>query len=189
MNPQENRDYQRKLQDLEKELNKDQPLKSLETKPGQLLQSIFNKSQLESVFNQLTNWFNSLPTAGKVAVVLIGASVGLSLLRSVLQLVGASALVPLSIGLYAKDHSRAQSVPLNPVLASTEEAIAQTLGQPRDQLTSEVAPLTNLFWCGALVMPAVVIGRQLYLLGKTGKTTPKRWFGVQVVTAYGHPPG
>ena len=89
MNPQENRDYQRKLQELEKELNKDQPLKSLETKPGQLLQSIFNKSQLESVFNQLTNWFNSLPTVGKVAVVLIGASVGLSLLRSVLQLVGA----------------------------------------------------------------------------------------------------
>src|ERR671933_1700175 len=105
------------------------------------------------------------------------------------SLVAASALVPLSIGLYAKDHSRAQSVPLNPVLASTEEAIAQTLGQPRDQLTGEVAPLTNLFWCGALVMPAVVIGRQLYLLGKTGRTTPKRWFGVQVVTAYGNPPG
>jgi p-aminobenzoyl-glutamate transporter AbgT len=89
MNPQENRDYQRKLQELEKELNKDKPLKSLETQPGQLLQSLFNKSQLESVFNQLTNWFNSLPTVGKVAVVLIGASVGLSLLRSVLQLVGA----------------------------------------------------------------------------------------------------
>src|SRR5919199_3613772 len=105
------------------------------------------------------------------------------------SLVAASALVPLSIGLYAKDHSRAEPVPLNPVLAATEEAIAKTLGQPRDQLTSEVAPLTNLFWCGALVMPAVVIGRQLYLLGKTGKTTPKRWFGVQVVTAYGHPPG
>ena len=105
------------------------------------------------------------------------------------SLVAASALVPLSIGLYAKDHSRAEPVPLNPVLAATEEAIAKTLGQPRDQLTSEVAPLTNLFWCGALVMPAVVIGRQLYLLGKTGRTTTKRWFGVKVVTASGAPPG
>ncbi len=104
-------------------------------------------------------------------------------------LVAASALVPLSIGLYAKEHSRAEPVPLNPVLASTEEAIAKTLGQPRDQLTGEVAPLTNLFWCGALVIPAVVIGRQLYLLGKTGRTTPKRWFGVKVVTASGAPPG
>src|SRR4028119_71225 len=83
------------------------------------------------------------------------------------SLVAASALIPYSIGLYAKEHSTAQPVPLNPVLASTEEAIAKTLGQPRDQLTGEVAPLTNLFWCGALVMPAVVIGRQLYLLGKT----------------------
>jgi hypothetical protein len=95
MNPQENRDYQRKLQELETELNKDRPLKSVETQPGQLFPGIFKKYQLESVFNQLTNWFNSLPTAGKVAVVLIGASVGLSLLRSVLQLVGA--LISLAI--------------------------------------------------------------------------------------------
>ena len=106
------------------------------------------------------------------------------------SLVAGSALIPYSIGWYAKDHSKTEAVPLNPVLASTQEAIAKTLGYPlREQLTQEVAPLTNLFWCGALVMPAVVTGWQLYLLGKTGKTTPKRWFGVQVVTAYGHPPG
>jgi uncharacterized protein YjbI with pentapeptide repeats len=49
--------------------------------------------------------------------------------------------------------------------------------------------LTNLFWCGALVMPVVVVSWQLYRLGKTGKTTAKDWLGVQVVTAYGTAPG
>src|SRR4028119_587055 len=63
------------------------------------------------------------------------------------SLVAASALVPYGIGWYAKDHSPAQPVPLNPVLASTEEAIAKTLALPREQLTRQVAPLTNLFWC------------------------------------------
>lgn len=106
------------------------------------------------------------------------------------SMVAASVLVPYSIGLYAKDHSTAEPVPLNPVLASTEEAIAKTLAYPlREQRTRQVAPLTNLFWCGALVLPVVVTGWQLYLLGKTGKTTAKRWFGVQVVTATGEPPG
>src|SRR5919199_439934 len=106
------------------------------------------------------------------------------------SLVAASALIPYGIGCFALDHSKAEPVPLNPVLASTEEAIAKTLGYPlREQLTQQVAPLTNLFWCGALVMPIVVTGWQIYLLGKNGKTTAKRWFGVQVVTAYGNPPG
>jgi uncharacterized protein YjbI with pentapeptide repeats len=38
-------------------------------------------------------------------------------------------------------------------------------------------------------MPVVVTGWQLYLLGKTGKTTPKSWFRVEVVTASGATPG
>ncbi|HAA30793.1 MAG TPA: hypothetical protein DCE56_27725 [Cyanobacteria bacterium UBA8553] len=105
------------------------------------------------------------------------------------SLVAASALVPYSIGFYAKEYSKAEPVPLNPVVASTEEAIAKTLAQPREQLTQEVPPLTNLFWCGTLVMPVVVTGWQLYLLGKTGKTTPKKWLGVKVVTVLGENPG
>lgn len=105
------------------------------------------------------------------------------------SLVAASALVPYSIGLYAKEHSKAEAVPLNPVVASTEAAIAKTLAQPREQLTQEVPPLTNLFWCGTLAIPVVVTGWQLYLLGKTGKTTPKKWLGVKVVTALGEHPG
>lgn len=106
------------------------------------------------------------------------------------SLVAASTLVPYSIGWYAKEHSTAQPVPLNPIWASTEEAIAKTLAQPlREQGTRQVAPLTNLFWCGALVIPVVLTSWQLYLLGKTGKTTPKGWLGIQVITATGAPPG
>jgi len=106
------------------------------------------------------------------------------------SLVAASAMVPYGIGLYAKEHLTTEPVPLNPVLASTEEAIAKTLAYPlRESSNRQVAPLTNLFWCGALVLPVVVTSWQLYLLGKTGKTTPKAWLGIQVVTAYGEPPG
>jgi len=107
-----------------------------------------------------------------------------------ISLVAASALIPYSIGLYAKEHSTGPSVPLNPLVASTEEAIAKTLAYPlRDPANRQVAPLTNLFWCGTLVLPVLATSWQLYLLGKTGKTTFKAWFGVKVVTAYGEPPG
>ncbi len=96
MNPQENRDYDRTLQELETELEKDQPLLSPETQPGQLEERPVNDSQPEkSVLNQVVNWFNSLPSAGKVAVVAIAAILGFSLLRSVLQLV--ASLISLAI--------------------------------------------------------------------------------------------
>lgn len=106
------------------------------------------------------------------------------------SLVAASALIPYSLGLYVKEHSTGPSVPLNPVVASTEEAIAKTLALPlRDPATRQVAPLTNLIWCGTLLLPILVTSWQLYLLGKTGQTIPKAWFGVKVVTAQGEPPG
>jgi type IV secretory pathway VirB2 component (pilin) len=96
MNPQDNRDYERRLQELETELDKDRRLESVETQPGQPLQRNFDNSQpAKSVFNQVVNWFNKLPSAGKVAVVIIAAVVGFSLLRSVLQLV--ASLISLAI--------------------------------------------------------------------------------------------
>jgi len=88
------------------------------------------------------------------------------------SLVTASALIPYSIGEYANDHSPAEPVPINPVVAATEEAIAKTLAYPRARLNRQVAPLTNLFWCGAIVMPVVVVSWQLYRLGKRGKPRP-----------------
>jgi hypothetical protein len=59
-----------------------------ETQPGQPLQRPANRSQADGlVFKQIFNWFNSLPNVGKVAVAVIAALVGLSLLKSVFQLV------------------------------------------------------------------------------------------------------
>jgi uncharacterized membrane protein len=95
MNPQENREYENRLQDLERELEKDQSLRSLETTPGQPVQRHVNDSQAKSVLNQVATWFNRLPSTGKVAVVIIAAIVGFSLLRSVLQLV--ASLISLAI--------------------------------------------------------------------------------------------
>ncbi|NJL21095.1 MAG: RDD family protein [Leptolyngbyaceae cyanobacterium SM1_3_5] len=105
-----------------------------------------------------------------------------------ITLVAASAIVPLELGMLAKHHT-GELVPLNPVLSATEETIAQTLAMPIGDDNQQVAPLTNLLWSGAIVLPIVLAGSQLYLLAKTGSTLPKRWLGVQVTTATGAPPG
>ncbi|HIK31757.1 MAG TPA: pentapeptide repeat-containing protein [Oscillatoriales cyanobacterium M59_W2019_021] len=104
------------------------------------------------------------------------------------SLVAASALAPLGLGLYAKSQAVGQPVPLNPVLAKTEETIARVLALPAPEADHPVSPLTNLFWTAALILPVVTGGWQIYLLCKTGQTLPKRWLGVQVVSASGMPP-
>jgi len=104
-------------------------------------------------------------------------------------LIATSALVPFQLGQYARSHFVGETVPLNSLLTVTEEAIAQTLAMPMGDENRQVAPLTNLFWSGAVVIPLIIAGSQLYLLAKTGKTTPKQWFGVQVTTVTGAPPG
>lgn len=81
MNPQENRNDERRLQELEMELDKD-PIPPLTKTPlAQPLQSE------KSVLSQVAHWFERLPSAGKVAVVIVSALVGFSILRNVLQLV------------------------------------------------------------------------------------------------------
>ena len=104
-----------------------------------------------------------------------------------ISLIAASALVPFSIGALVNNES--QTVPLNPYIAAASETVARTLGIPVRDRNPRVAPLTNLFWSGALLAPAVLAGWQLFLLARTGQTVPKRWFGVKVVTASGTPPG
>jgi len=105
------------------------------------------------------------------------------------SLIVTSGLVPFGIGVYAASQPNAEQVPLNPLLAVTEEAIAKTLALPLANNRNVVAPLTNLFWGVALVAPLVLSSWQLYLLAKTGSTLPKRWFGVRVLTSTGSPPG
>ena len=100
-----------------------------------------------------------------------------------------SVLLPYGIGLYAKSHSTEAVVPLNPGLVAVEQGIGKTLAIPIGKGNQVVKPLTNLFWSAALVFPLILAGSQLYLLAKTGQTSPKRWWGVRVVTAAGESPG
>ncbi|NET91193.1 MAG: hypothetical protein F6K45_24390 [Kamptonema sp. SIO1D9] len=97
MNSQDNQDWQRKLQELEKEVNRDYSSRqSYNPEPGKPLQHHSETSpDLSGFITELRNWFNSLPTAGKVAVVAVAAIVGFSLLRTVLQLV--ASLISLAI--------------------------------------------------------------------------------------------
>ncbi len=103
------------------------------------------------------------------------------------SLIVTSSVVPFSIGLSAQTYGSGRE-PLNPVLAKTTGAIAQTLALP-DPKNQLVTPATNVLWTAALFAPLALGTWQLYLLGKTGQTLPKRWFGVKVVTTSGTPPG
>lgn len=105
------------------------------------------------------------------------------------SLVIASSAIPWGLGQQANHAFKGTPVPLNPVVVATQETIAQTLAIPRRQPDRLVAPLTNLLWSSALLLPLLVVGWQLYALGKTGQTLPKRWLGLQVVDAAGMPPG
>ena len=105
-----------------------------------------------------------------------------------ISLVSASALIPYGLGAYANNYTVGNRVPLSPVLATTEEVITKVLALP-NQPTSRVPPLTNLLWWGALVNPLAYGGYQIYLLGKTGQTAPKKWLGVRVINSQGNHPG
>lgn len=95
MNQRENQDNQRRLQELEKAINQEQ-IRAIGTRLGQQLQQSLNSSPLISpVFNQVANWFNSLPNPAKVAVAIIAALMGISILGSILKLF--AALISLAI--------------------------------------------------------------------------------------------
>lgn len=104
-----------------------------------------------------------------------------------MSLIVASSVVPFTIG--AMVNKDTQLVPLNPVVTTTTETIAQTLGIPVRDRNPKVAPLTNLLWSIGILAPIAVGGWQLYLLGKRGQTLPKKWFDVKVTDAHGAPPG
>lgn len=98
MNSQENRDWERKLQELESQLDS-KPLQSSvnPTQPQPLVveHETDDENQMGEIWLQVRNWFDRLPSAGKIAVVAIAAIIGLSLLRTVFQLV--ASLITLAV--------------------------------------------------------------------------------------------
>ncbi len=135
------------------------------------------------------------PTPGKVnPVTLFPRRLAASTVE--LALIAISALVPLSLGWHATGYLNVQPVPLNPVLVTLEGAIARTLGLPPTcpnprgrRCTRLVPPLVNFLWTIGPIAALSVSIWQLYLLGLTGQTLPKRWLRLQVVTDSGKAPG
>ncbi|MDZ8238046.1 MAG: pentapeptide repeat-containing protein [Nostoc sp. ChiQUE01a] len=106
-----------------------------------------------------------------------------------ITLVVTSGLIPFGIGVYVNSRSDLNRVPLNPVLVTTERAIARPLALPVSYGIRNVAWPTNFLWTIALLAPVTLSWWQLYLLAKTGSTIPKRWLGIRVVNEQGAPPG
>ncbi len=106
-----------------------------------------------------------------------------------ITLVVTSGLIPFGIGVYLNSRSDFNRVPLNPVLVTTERAIARPLALPVSYGIRNVAWPTNFLWTIALLAPVTLSWWQLYLLAKTGSTIPKRWLGIRVVNEQGAPPG
>ncbi|MBV6622187.1 MAG: pentapeptide repeat-containing protein [Rivularia sp. (in: Bacteria)] len=106
-----------------------------------------------------------------------------------ITLCAVSGLVPFGIGAYANTRTNMERVPLNPVLVAAERTIAYPLALPISYGTRNVAWSTNFLWTVAILAPLSLSSWQWYLLAKTGSTTPKRLFGVKVVTQKNQPPG
>jgi uncharacterized protein YjbI with pentapeptide repeats/uncharacterized RDD family membrane protein YckC len=106
-----------------------------------------------------------------------------------MTLVVASGLIPFGLGAYVNSQSDLNRVPMNPVLVTTERAIAKPLALPVSAGVNHIAWPTNILWLIAVLAPTSLSWWQLYLLGKTGSTIPKRWFGLRVVKEDGTAPG
>jgi hypothetical protein len=84
---QEQPNWQKKLEELEKEVNQ-----TLETTPIRLENT---QNTLEKAFYQLQAWYQALPTPAKLIVAVGGILVAFSLLNTVLKLV--ASLISLAI--------------------------------------------------------------------------------------------
>ncbi len=93
-----------------------------------------------------------------------------------------SAMVPWGVGEVIRQRHGQENVPLNPVTSTLQNAVAPALGLPKHRLVTEVPPLTNILWFSALLVPVGLAGSQLHRLARTGKTSPKAWLGLQVVS-------
>jgi uncharacterized protein YjbI with pentapeptide repeats/uncharacterized RDD family membrane protein YckC len=136
----------------------------------------------------------TVPATSALTVAGITSWKGLALRRLLawgmeLSLVVGSVAVPWSIGEVIRRHQPDHQVPLNPVSQVVQGGIVRTAGLPKSQLVEEVHPLTNLLWFTAFALPVGLVGSQLYLLARTGKTWPKAWVGLRVVHVDGAPPG
>lgn len=92
MNSQPEQDVDRRLEQLETELNS--PRSTLPVSQSQTSERIQKDTSIQPQL-KVFNWFNSLPSWGKLTVIGVGAIVGIAILRAVLSLV--AAVISLSV--------------------------------------------------------------------------------------------
>ena len=88
MNPQEDRDLEKKLRELEMEIDKtsSEPQVTKERYQPEKFADKSQNSDLEVFFGSIQKWFERLPSVGKAGVLVVGAIVGISLLSSFFKL-------------------------------------------------------------------------------------------------------
>lgn len=89
MNPQNNPNWKRRLQELEQEINQSTfgQTKNQEDNLNAFSEHNTQISTLQTKLNQVQIWFNNLPRGAQVIVGLVAIVVGFSLLNTVLQVV------------------------------------------------------------------------------------------------------
>jgi uncharacterized protein YjbI with pentapeptide repeats len=80
-------------------------------------------------------------------------------------------------------------VPVNSTVVTAQSGAARYLGLPKPAPMTRVPPLTNLLWFSAVTVPAALALGQLGWLAIAGKTLPKHWLGLQVISLDQTQPG
>ncbi len=81
MNNQDDNYVKRRLQDLEAELNQPQPMSNSSSTPNNFIETV------KTLYNQFLVWFKDLPKLGQAAVVVVGLATGLTLVRTLAELI------------------------------------------------------------------------------------------------------
>jgi len=100
MNPQPEQDMDKRLQQIEAEINAAAPVIIQPPQPNQSSSASTPEPQpLQSVLNQFLNWFNELPGTGKIVTGVVVFLVGTAILQAVLKLVVSAISLVLLAGL------------------------------------------------------------------------------------------
>ncbi|MDV3347550.1 pentapeptide repeat-containing protein [Leptothoe sp. LEGE 181152] len=81
--------------------------------------------------------------------------------------------------------SGALRVELNLLVKHAQQGWAWIAQIPPHRLHRTVPRLTNILWTVALIAPVITAGGQLVQLRLTGRTWPKQWLGIQVISITG----
>lgn len=100
-----------------------------------------------------------------------------------------SVAVPLGLGEAVRQRADENLMPLNPGSSLVQAVAVRHLGWPRQRQVEAVPPLTNVLWFGALVLPAALVGGHVHRVATTGRSWPKDWLGLRIVSLGNTNPG